>query len=308
MRVSDCPRRIVRSVCLAAVALLCATSLCSIARADLMTGLTTYYNFNENTGTTVYDTATSGVSTDNGVFVTSGSGGGVSWISGKFGSGLQIVNNTSSSGNYVQFGTAASPYYDINNQGSTLTMGMWINLAYVPSASMTTDRAIWGGNLDNYNLYESTASELRMKVQNASSQAARPGIAASALSTGSWHYLTATFDGTGSVGVAKIYWDGILKDTHTGNDVLSNGSWVSGTTGLTGKIKASAQAYYLGHNGTTNDCSFAIDDFGIWDRVLTTDEITTLASGVSPIPEPSTFILLSVGLLSLIAYAWRKRK
>ena len=305
MRVSDYHRNVVclKSLVMA-VALLVVACLGNVASAEtLSTGLTTYLNFDENIGTTAHDRATSGSSTDNGAIVNADSGGGVTWIDGKFGSALQIVNSTLSSGNYVQFGSDASSYYDLNHPGSALTMSMWIKLAYLPTAT-SGNTAIWNSTTDTDSLYcDKANSELRTKVVTTNGNAARPGIAQTALSTTGWHHLLTTFDGTGTAGVAKIYWDGSLKDTHTGND--------GGTgTGLTGSILATSQAYYLGHKpGLAGDCSFSVDDFAIWSRVLTSGEIATLASGASAvIPEPNTYILLVSGLFSLLCYAWRKRK
>ncbi len=50
---------------------------------------------------------------------------------------------------------------------------------------------------------------------------------------------------------------------------------------------------------------FRLDPFTTTQSVA---EIDQVATGFASVPEPSTFVLLSVGAISLLAYAWRRRK
>ena len=59
---------------------------------------------------------------------------------------------------------------------------------------------------------------------------------------------------------------------------------------------------YIGGNNSPNaDAANTIlmDDYGLWDEALDADAIFALANGpiVNPIPEPSTLVLLVLGLL-----------
>lgn len=51
----------------------------------------------------------------------------------------------------------------------------------------------------------------------------------------------------------------------------------------------------------------SLDDIQIYNQALSKTQVGTVMGG-GTIPEPSTIVLLSMGLLSLLCYAWRKRK
>jgi hypothetical protein len=51
-----------------------------------------------------------------------------------------------------------------------------------------------------------------------------------------------------------------------------------------------------------------IDDFAVWNSVLSAGDIADLQNHSAFVPEPGTVVLLVTGLFGLLAYAWRKRK
>jgi hypothetical protein len=184
-------------------------------------------------------------------------GGQPSWIWGKFRHALSFDG-------LDDYATIPSST-DLNIGTQQVTLSAWVYLQKLPSELSNPFGPIFDSDQDSYVIYlDKGANELRFKVTDTNGHAARPGIPATSLSTGSWHHVVAVFDGTGTAGTAKIYWDGVLKDTHTGNDG-------SGGSGLTGFVR-SGQKAMLGMNGGYY-CPVAIDDVGVWNRALTEAEI-----------------------------------
>lgn len=226
---------------------------------ELQTGLIGYWDFNEGAGTSFYDKAPAGSVADTGSFT----GGQPSWIWGKFRHALSFDGVD----DYAQIPAST----DLNIGTKQVSVSLWVYLEQLPSGLPGSFGPIFDSDQDSYVVYlEKGANELRFKVTDTNNHAARPGIPAASLATGSWHHVAAVFDGTGSAGTAKIYWDGVLKDTHTGNDG-------SGGSGLTGNVKP-GQIAMLGMNAG-NYAKVAIDDVGVWNRALTETEIAYIVNG-----------------------------
>ncbi len=257
-----CPKR---SRALAAVGLLAFLGAWSVANdaaaVQLQTGLIAYWNLDDGIGLTAADTAPAGVSNDSGAL---GTGANTpTWIGGKFGYGLRFdgVND------YVHIASST----DLNIGTNAVSMSAWVNLDVLPSA-VSTFGPIYDSAGDSYVLYlQQGVNELRFKVTTTNG-AARPGIPQAALSTGSWHHLAAVYNGAaGAAGTAKIYWDGVLMDTHTGDDGTPG-------TGLTGNVTA-GQVARMGNDTGTSYYAGALDDLGVWNRALTDAEVAYIASG-----------------------------
>jgi hypothetical protein len=68
-------------------------------------------------------------------------------------------------------------------------------------------------------------------------------------------------------------------------------------------------ASYGGLGNVANFLTGAMDDVQIYNQMLSTSQVATvMGGGVIGVPEPSAIVLLGIGALSLLAYAWRKRK
>jgi hypothetical protein len=245
------------------VVLLAVMSAASSARAvQLQTGLIAYWNFDEGAGPTAFDTAPSGVSVDNGTLNSTTTG--PTRVSGQFGKALSFdgVND------YVSIPSST----DLNIGANAVSVSAWVNLSLLPSGLPGAFGPIYDSASDAYVVYlDKGNNELRFKVTDASYAAARPGINTSMLSTGSWHHVAAVFDGAaGSAGTAKIYWDGLLIDTHTGNDGTG--------TGLTANVLA-GQVARIGNDSGTAYYSGRLDDLGVWSRALSAAEIAYIANG-----------------------------
>jgi hypothetical protein len=104
------------------------------------------------------------------------------------------------------------------------------------------------------------------------------------VNTNRWTHVAVTLSGT----TATSFVNGVLDTSETVGVPVS--SSVDQTIG------ASDSPHYF-WNG-------AIDDVRVYNRALSFSEIGTLYT----IPEPSSFVLLGVGSMSLLAYVWRRRK
>ena len=104
---------------------------------------------------------------------------------------------------------------------------------------------------------------------------------------GQWHHVAMTYDSAAAV--KQLYLDGLALGAPEPANALNvqSQNFMVGAT-------VSYGLYFTGQ----------IDDLRVYNNALSGAEISTLAS----VPEPSTILLLTTGLIGLLAYAWRKRK
>lgn len=163
---------------------------------------------------------------------------------------------------FVQF--TSSPSFDIN--GSAVSVSVWARLAYLPADMPTSFGPLFDSETDQYVLYEDKGSnELRFKVSTSVS-AERPGIPAADLKANEWIHVVGVYDGS----AAKIYLNGVLKDTHP----------------ITGTVKT-GQAATLGKSGTSY-FSGRMDNILVLNTALTDSEIVDIYTNTKTEPLTST--------------------
>ncbi len=203
------------------------------------------------------------------------------WITGKFGSGLSFNGSTAN--------VSIPNSNDLDIGTNKLSMSMWVKFDDVPPG---TTRAIYDSAGDNYIFYAGTGA-LGFKITDADGTTETPSIGYGDLNTTDWFNIVGVYDG--SAGTAKIYLDGVLKDTHT-------------NANLTGNVKPD-QAAFMGYSGAdTLWWSGDLDDYGIWNRAITSDELSHVA-GNAIVPEPGTFVLLATALAGAgLMFIGRRRR
>ena len=169
------------------------------------------------------------------------------------------ANFTASPGSYVHWG-------NIFNVGtSNLTMAGWVYVnsyagsghqGAVFSKACSSQNAQTGNNLQFYN------SQSRGQVGSGGTST----VAATSLpSTGAWHHIVLTRDGTS----IKLYHDGVLVDTQTSASVYNITSATSNNFLTCGAVRIPSGAYFGGLNGSLNDLL-------AYDRALSLPEIVTI--------------------------------
>ena len=216
------------------------------------------------------------------------------WLSGaaaKFNGSLQLTGLNA----YVNIPSNAN----FNLSTNELSLSTWVRLDQLPAQLATGFGAIFDSTADSYVLYLDKANnELRFKVSDANGHAARPGIPAVFLQTNQWLHLAAVFNGNaGSAGMARIYLNGALLDTHTGNDTTPG-------TGLTANVKA-GQIAAMGREGPTGGNYFhgAVDDFAVWRRALTAIEIQRICHAGQLGASLGDLLIPTTNLLSITSIA-----
>lgn len=266
------------SVGVAAMVLFGAIGMSRTASAELVAA----YSFDEGSGTTLHNLGTAGS-------VLNGNISGASWSGGTHGGALSfngtsdyavVADNAALNFTSAQSFTAmAWVYIDPTQQSPPTWHTMFVHGR--DKAALTETSNMWGS-------FDNTDSGDRATFSGANnSWLSLYGSA----STGAWHNIAIVQDVASNKEL--LYVDGSVVATQDGtanhNDggSLYFGAWLDGSTfheGFTGKL----------------------DDFRLYNTALSANAITTAMA--SAVPEPSTLMLLTACLFSLLAYAWRKRK
>lgn len=206
--------------------------------------LVAYYKFNENTGTTAVDSST-------------------------FGNTPTIHDSawaaTGHEGSALSF-NGTSAYVDVPDSASLdLTSGMtlmaWVNRTAAASHQRIISKP-HTSNVAPYNVYSlqfDDANHVRGEVAIGSTQSTVNGT--TALATGTWYHLAATFDGT----VLKVFVNGVLENTTT----------------VSGDIDTNTMNLNIGcgyYTSATQCFDGTIDEARVYNRALTDTEIATVAA------------------------------
>ncbi|MEZ6120419.1 MAG: LamG domain-containing protein [Pirellulaceae bacterium] len=157
---------------------------------------------------------------------------------------------------------------DMDLGTNAVSISAWVNFDYLPSELVENFGGIFDSAQDSYVMYlDKGNQELRFKVTDADGTAERPGVPEALLTPETWNHVLGVYDG--SEGVAKIYFNGELVDSHLNSD-------------LTGLVRpgqlAGIGANPTGDPGNPSQYFFpgAIDDLAVWNRPLGRAEATYL--------------------------------
>ena len=214
------------------------------------------------------------------------------------GASLNVVSGTSIGSDNSS--SVPGLYGQVKQYGGTLTVGGWFDVG-----------GVVGGAEGYYNLYGGTL-DINTNANIGRRAASTFGVVGSG----------GAMDVSGSL---TIWGNGTLMESFNDGTGVSTINVVGGTTLTNARIKAyvddTTASFTAGDSWTIIDAAWVIPsalhvdgstitsidpvgyDFQI-NYVGNTVQLTALDS----VPEPGTFVLLGLGLLGLLAYAWRKRK
>ena len=214
---------------------------CTDGGGQCQTGLLGYWPFDEGSGSTAYDSS-GNMNTGTVINLLANP---VSWVGGIFGGALQFDGQTEV---VVSNSPSLNPF-------SGTTISAWVN-ANSWGSSGHAPRILEKGNSDNqYALLSTSAGQLEFLLFGVSNGV----LVATAPSTGSWHHLLCTYDGSSM----KLYIDG----------------QIAGQQAAKGVLAITSDNLAIGSNPSGNVSSMfsgALDDVRVYGRALSSSEITQL--------------------------------
>lgn len=224
------------SVLLAAVLFFAFSCTVNIAKADITSGLVSYFSFNEGSGSVVADSSVSG-----------GSGAitNAVWVEGKLNTALNFNGSS-----YVIKTSPSSAMKPV----SAVTISAWIK-------SNSTD--LWGGDVvsmgDNYALRIEKDGSVKIFYFNGTTWVNVKTAGVNVLD-GAWHHIVGQKSGTELL----VYTDGALRAKVPDSGVIT---YSKGANFFIGKH---------GNGGTNYDFIGAIDDVRVYNTALTAQQILEL--------------------------------
>jgi len=267
---------------------LCAISLCFLlshaAHADLVDGLTAYYNFDDNLIDQAHGLAGAASTVQDDLSF-------VDAQTGTYGAGLFGGGGYAAAGPNTGHAQTASSN-DNNGFGDNITVQWW---GQVANFDVGWQAGVAKGEGNNWRFHRQ-GGDLTMAWQGGGGDIGGGG-AGPAINDGLWHHLVGTKD---SVLGRVLYIDGVQVATGPA------GTPMTVDNGLPMMVGENPQ-------GNGRDWNGGIDDVAIWNRALDATEVSAIFAagsggtslGTLLIPEPST------GLLSMLAlglFFVRRRK
>ena len=210
-------------------------------------GMVSYWNFDEGTGTTAADS----VDNNPGTLIN-----GPVWTTGKVGGALSFdgVND------YLTLGSSSAFNFERTNPFS---VSLWVKAdANVAAWSSLISKMVVGGTWTGWIVELDPNYKISFAlVSSWSSNVLRQVSTGQAINDNLWHHVVATYDGSSSPSGMKIYVDGIPQSTN--NDFNS----------LSASIQNSVLPQISGRNGLNSLFKGLIDEPAIYNRALSADEI-----------------------------------
>ena len=238
--------------------------------------MTTYYRFNETSGTTASEA--SGLSPSatlmNGASFTA---------SGKFANAVSL----NGSSQYV-----ALPNGLISNLGD-FTISAWI---YLNSQNAWARLFDFGADTDSYMfLSPYNGSSMVFAITKFGGNGSQ-SIYAPALTAGAWHHVVVTLQRSQSTGVGTIYVDGVATASNTAMTFTPDmiGSLVNASNNYIGRSQYSADPYLNGR----------VDDFRIYNGALNAAQIAALYALNPVIPPAPTTVTATAASANVINLSW----
>jgi len=167
------------------------------------------------------------------------------------------------SNDYINVGNQTSLSFEYNQ---AFSISVWIKTTDITNCMDIFAKKAASGSTAGYGLeYVANNGQLQFQISNADNSIEiriRADGVQSLLSNGSWHYITATYNGNGAASGANIYIDGQLQSKTTERDNLANNS-----------IVTTSPAYIGARNSTQFSFNGLIDEVRVTNNVRPTEEI-----------------------------------
>jgi len=210
--------------------------------------------------------------------------------SAAFGTGGAVPNNV------VTVPQATAPGFG----ASDFSLSFWIKRGSGDANEDGVFDALSGTDV-GYQLLILADNTLRLRLDNTGAANLLADSSAT-IPVGTWQHIAITVDRDNPLGLI-IYRNGFPDSTHDPTGVLA--------------AIGPSQDLWIGAFNNAHGLDGSLDDLAFYDVVLTPDQVSKLASGqatpltvltgMTVIPEPSTFLIWSLGLIGLASYARRRR-
>jgi hypothetical protein len=190
------------------------------------------------------------------------------------------------------------PAFD-SGQALAVDAGVVLNYTLIWDIKVPSSTANGYGSLLNTDTNNSADATFVIRKDGSTGSIGTQGVYAGPVTYDAWHRIALTVADTGAGGSeVTSYIDGSLASSHI-------------FTGSQNKYPLSSGLLLLADNdGETEACSLSA--VYVADSVLNGTAIAALggvsAAGIHPVPEPGAIALVVTGVLSLLAYAWRRRR
>ncbi len=204
-----------------------------------------YWNMDEGTGTAANDTSGNGLT---GTLTS-----GPTWTNGKYGKGISFDGST----NYVNVGSSSAT----DTTSNQVTLSAWVKRSNTGTGRVDV---ISKGTTRVYALQVLSNKVNPLLYFTDASNSDQAALSTSTFDTASWHYISATYDGS----VLRTYFDGVQQASSTINKTL-----VNNTSAITiGRLAAASDEFFGGN----------IDDVRIYNYARTSQQIVEDMTGGHP--------------------------
>jgi hypothetical protein len=226
------------------------------------------------------------------------------------GASNRVVSLDGSTGN-VNFG-ANSAFEFVN---STFTIAFWVNTPATAARTMLVTKG--NGSSPHGNDPNSWAYQMEL-LMTSSALAGAPLTASnnsrferestsSNLDDGTWHHVAAILNTSTATGEVQLYIDGVERITTIAQDNFADNAAYNGAPLVPLRLGVRS----TGASGVELPMAGFFDEFALFDRGLTSDEIEWLATNSltpPPVPEPASCTLLVGCLLVSLTRKNRNRR
>lgn len=151
---------------------------------------------------------------------------------------------------------------------SAFSLSIWFKIASLSTQSFMSKR---GSSGVGYVLSMGSTGRISLILEGSGGDSLEFDSPSGTITTGSWHNIIATYDGTSTLSGARVYFDGVLQAKENTTDTLST-SMLAGTREFKIGAHGTAGALFDGN----------IDEPSVWNAELTSADVTSIYNSGVP--------------------------